>query len=133
MSRFYMADWIIGLAGGLLLGILISASGIDFAGTPWLLVFLVVFVICVLFGAFRIKSKKDLVLRNMVDERLVSVIDKSARNAMVVTYLALLGIFFFKGAPDSIPAISTKLVLLVVAAGLFVFYASYYFYYYRKS
>jgi hypothetical protein len=133
MGRLYVVDWIIGLAGGLLLGVLVSASGLDFSDTPWLPVLIVVFAVLVLFGAFRIKSKKDLVLKNMVDERLVSVIDKSARNALVITYLALLGIVFYKGAPDTISAISAKLILLDVAIGLLAFYASYIFYYYRKG
>jgi uncharacterized membrane protein len=133
MKRLYLADWIIGVGGGLLLGMLIAASGIEIADTPWYLIAVVIFVVIVLFGALRIKNKRDFILKNTVDERLISITDKSARNGLITTYLALLGILFYKGAFDKISTLSINLVLIVIAASMFVFLVSYFFYYYQHD
>jgi cation transport ATPase len=133
MKKLYLADWIIGLIGGLLISMLISASGIEIGGTPWFLVIVAILAIIVLFGAFKIKNKRDLAARNHVDERTISIIDKSARNGLIATYLVLLGILFYKGAFNAVSTLNTNLVLIVIATSLVTYFASYYFYYYRHD
>jgi hypothetical protein len=133
VKKLYLADWIIGLIGGLLISMLISASGMEIGGTPWFLVIVAIFIIIVLFGALKIKNKRDLAVRNHVDERTISIIDKSARNGLIATYLILLGILFYKGASDEASMLSTNLVLTVIAASLVTYFASFYFYYFRHD
>jgi cation transport ATPase len=133
MKKLYLADWVIGLVGGLLMSMLISASGIEIGGTLWFLVIVAIFAIIVLFSASKIKNKRDLESKNHVDERTISIIDKSARNGLIATYLVLLGILFYKGAFDKVSTLSTNLVLIVITASLITYFASYYFYYYRHD
>ncbi len=133
MKKLYLADWIIGLGGGLLIAMLIFASGIEIGGTPWFLVLVAIFAIIVLFGALKVKTKRDLTSKNRVDERTISIIDKSARNGLIATYLVLLGMFFYKGAFGEVSTLSTNLVLIVIAVSLVTYIASYYFYYFRHD
>lgn len=62
-----------------------------------------------------------------VDERIVSIGARSARNALFMTYLVLTG-FIIKDAD----AIDRNALTIVLASGLLTFLASYFFYYYRK-
>ncbi len=64
----------------------------------------------------------------IVDERVVAISAKSARNALLITYLALVA-FIIKNEH----MLDRNSLIIVVAGGLLAFYASYFFYYYRKS
>jgi len=132
MSKFYLADWIIGLAGGILLGNLVLA----FADIPWFVWFILFFIVLavVLFLVIlKVRTKRDFILINKVDERLISILDKSARNGLVAIYLLLLGMGFYLEATNKSLVLSTQMMFLAVAASLLVFYASYYSYYFRHN
>jgi uncharacterized membrane protein len=133
MGKFYIADWVIGIVGGLLSGSLMLAAGIKITDTPWLWVFYTVLAVFVLIGILRIKTKRDFLQRNAVDERLIAITDKSARNGLIATYLILFGITFYTSAQDEPFVLNAQLMLVAIAFSLLVFYVSYYFYYYRRS
>lgn len=62
-----------------------------------------------------------------VDERIVNIGARSARNALFITYLALIGFII----ADTV--IDRNALTIVLASGLLIFLTSYFFYYYRKS
>ena len=134
MRRIYVADILIGVLGGILLSYLFSASGIQIPNTPWLLMIpIVLTVLLAILLVRRFKTREDILRTRWVDERVIAITDKSARNGLVATYLALLVTLLYTGAADEKFVLDAKLLLIVIAAGLFVFCVSYYSYYYRSD
>ena len=134
MRRIYVADILIGVLGGILLSYLFSASGIQIPNTPWLLMIpIVLTVLLAILLVRRFKTREDILRTRWVDERVIAITDKSARNGLVATYLALLVTLLYTGTSDEKFVLDAKLLLIVIAAGLFVFCVSYYSYYYRSD
>lgn len=126
-------DWVSLLAtvfGGVALGLLL-AFGISFERLgPWILLIIIPFLLLAVLLLILPRRVLIGIIKPgaTVDERLVAIGAKSARNALLVTYLALVA-FIIKNADT----LDRNSLIIVLASGLLVFYASYFFYYYRKS
>jgi len=129
-------NWVnilIGVIGGLLLSNLLSASGLNMVLPSVIVVSLLVIVLLIIvvyrFGIRREYFKPTVA----VDERVKTVIDKSARNGFLVTYLTLFAILFYTEVSDMRFILDTKLLIVVIAVNLFVYILSFLFYYYRRA
>ena len=121
---FYLGDWIIGVLGGVLIGNLISASGIDiFPSTLFgIIVVVIVGIIFILAILYQILWPNR--QSTQVDERIVALADKSARNGLIAIYLGLLIVVLMD-------KLDTTALLAVAGASLVIHFASYYLYRYR--
>ncbi len=123
---FYLGDWAIGLVGGLLVGNLMTASGLRvFASTVvGMIVVIAVGVVLILVIVYRIVRPRR--QRIEVDERLKAVWDRSARNGLIVVYLGLLALVLAE-------ELNATALLIVVAASLAAYFSSYCLYRYRTG
>jgi len=123
---FYLGDWAIGLIGGLLVGNLISASGIDIFPSTLvrIIVVVVIGVIFILVILYQILWPKKYGIQ--VDERIVALTDRSVRNGLIAVYLGLLVVVLTD-------KLNTTALLAVAAASLVIHFASYYLYRYRAG
>ncbi|HEY42113.1 MAG TPA: hypothetical protein G4O18_09720 [Dehalococcoidia bacterium] len=123
---FYLGDWAIGVIGGLLIGNLISASGIEiFPSTlVGIIVVVIVGLIFILVILYQIlwPGKQS----TQVDERVIALTDRSARNGLVAIYLGLLIVVLMD-------KLDTTALLAVAGASLVIHFASYYLYRYRAG
>jgi len=123
---FNLGDWTIGLIGGLLVGNLISASGIDiFASTlVGIIVVVLVGVVLILVIVYQILWPRRQSIQ--VDERTTALTDKSARNGLIAIYLGLLIVVL-------VDKLNTTALLAAAGTSLATYIASYYFYRYKAS
>jgi hypothetical protein len=122
----YLGDWAIGLIGGLLVGNLISASGIDIfpstlVGIIVVAIIGIVFVLVILYQILWPRRQGT-----QIDERVIALTDKSARNGLIAIYLGLLIVVL-------IDKLNTTALLAVTGASLVIHFASYYLYRYRAG
>jgi hypothetical protein len=122
----YLGDWAIGLIGGLLVGNLISASGIDIfpstlVGIVVVAIIGIVFVLVILYQILWPRRQGT-----QIDERVIALTDKSARNGLIAIYLGLLIVVL-------IDKLNTTALLAVTGASLVIHFASYYLYRYRAG
>ena len=123
------ANIMIGVFGGIIISNLFRLSNISiFRQLPESL-FLWFSIIILLIGIFLLifkyyVLKKKLVIK--IDERENAIADRSARNALLATYFTLFILLAIGVLPDA------KSLLIVVAAGLFVWFLSFIIYYYRR-
>ncbi len=126
----YWTNIMIGVFGGVILSNLYRLS--DTSIFPqlhenvflWLSIIIVLIAVFLLVFKFIIRKAKP---RFEEDERERAVSDRSARNGLLVTYLTLLILLSLEIPLDA------KSLLIVVAAGLFVWMVSSIFYYYKKA
>ncbi len=122
---YYLLPMFIGVIGGVMLSNLVSEVDID--TEPFLLPFFIVFITAyVLFLVYWYGIRREKYEYIQIDERVEAVINKSARNAFIVTWLAMF-IFVDFGAPDA------DSLLIVVASGLVVLIVSYYVYLFKSG
>ena len=123
---FNLGEWAIGLIGGLLVGNLISSSGIDiFPSTiVGIIVVAIVGVILILVVLYQILWPRR--QSTQVDERIVALIDRSARNGLIAIYLGLLIVVLME-------KLDTTALLAATGASLVIYFASYYLYRYRAG
>ena len=126
----YWLNIVIGALGGVILSNLFRLSDINIFPQLPENVFLWLSIIIVLIGVFLLVFKffiRKVKPRFEEDERERAISDRSARNGLLVTYLTLLILLSLDVPPDA------KSLLIVVAAGLFVWMISSIFYYYKKA
>ncbi len=115
----------IGVIGGVMLSNLVSEVGVDtqqIARTAfWVFMGLIILFLVYWYGIRR--EKYEFIQE---DERTKAIIDKSARNAFIVTWLTMF-VFVDFGAPDA------GSLLIVVGAGLAVLLVSYYGYFFKSG
>ena len=123
---FNLGDWTIGLIGGLLVGNLVSASGIDiFPSTlVGIIVVALVGVVFILVILYQILWPRKQGIQ--VDERIVALSDRSARNGLIAIYLGLLILVLMD-------KLNTTALLAATGASLVIYFASYYLYRYRTG
>ena len=122
---YYILPIFFGVIGSAMLVNLLDEVGVDtepIAQTVGL-VFIGLFILFLIYW-YGIRREKFEYIQ--VDERVEAVINKSARNAFIVTWLCML-IFVDFGAPDA------DSLLIVVAAGLAVLIVSYYAYLFKSG
>jgi len=94
---------------------------------PLIYVLLFLIIVPLIYFQFKYGTQRD---RKRVEfpkaERIRALIDKSARNGFIATWLALFIVVVFR-APDA------NSLLIVVAAGLAVYVASHYIYYFKSG
>ncbi len=115
----------IGIIGGLMLSNLVSEVGVDVQQIART-VFWVFMGLIILFLIYWYGIKKMRYEWIQEDERTRAIVDKSARNAFIVTWLTMF-IFVDFGAPDA------GSLLIVVASGLAVLIVSYYAYLFKSG
>ncbi len=115
----------IGIIGGLMLNNLVSEVGVDvqqIARTAfWVFMGLIILFLVYLYGIKKMRYEWI-----QEDERTRANVDKSARNAFIVTWLTMF-IFVDFGAPDA------ESLLIVVGAGFTVLLVSIYGYYFKSG
>ena len=115
----------IGIIGGLMLNNLVSEVGVDvqqIARTAfWVFMGLIILFLVYLYGIKKMRYEWI-----QEDERTRANVDKSARNAFIVTWLTMF-IFVDFGAPDA------ESLLIVVGAGFAVLLVSIYGYYFKSG
>jgi uncharacterized membrane protein len=115
----------IGIIGGLMLSNLVSEVGVDVQQIART-VFWVFMGLIILFLIYWYGIKKMRYEWIQEDERTRAIVDKSARNAFIVTWLTMF-IFVDFGAPD------TSSLLVAVAAGLVVYIVSGFIYNFKSG
>ncbi len=117
MKRIYWGDWAIGVLGGVLIGNLFTASGLQIAASPVIRIVIVavIGVVLVLYALSLVLLPRK--LTNQADERTVAQSDRSARNGLMVVYLGLLILVI-------ITSLDTMSLLAVTAASLVVYCVS---------
>jgi len=126
-------DWISLLAtvfGSVALGQLMSQTmTVDsYSHWMWLIVapFLLVAILMLILPR---SAMKDIMKPGIsVDERVATISSKSARNALMITYLGLLVLLIIGQDP-----IDRSLLVILPGSGLITFYASYFYYFYARS
>ena len=124
------ANIMIGVLGGIIISNLFRLSDISiFSQLPesvflWLSIIILLIGIFLLVFKYYIRKEK---LRFKEDERESAILDRSARNGLLATYLTLFILLALDILPDA------KLLLITIAAGLFVYLISFIFYYYKKA
>ena len=128
----YLNHWaniMIGVFGGIIISNLFRLSDISiFRQLPESL-FLWLSIIILLIGIFLLIFKYYVLKKRLVvkiDERENAIADRSARNGLLATYFTLFILLAIGVLPDA------KALLIVVAAGLFVWFLSFIIYYYRR-
>ena len=105
---------------------LLSVADIHIGQLPPIVLTFILIVLWLLVAyIFGVRRKKFSIL---ADERMGAITDKSARNALIVTWLGLYVYAFtdFTGTLDT-----TSLLALVVVVGLMVFLTSFVIYYFK--
>jgi len=129
----YLNHWanvMIGVFGGIIITNLFRLSDISiFPQLPenvylWLSIIILLIGIFLLVFKYYIRKVKP---RVEEDERERAILDKSARNGLLATYLTLFILLALDILPDA------KSLLVVIAAGFFVWLISFIFYYYKKA
>ena len=129
----YLNHWaniMIGVLGGIIISNLFRLSDINiFPQLPesvflWLSIIILLIGIFLLVFKYYIRKEKP---RFEEDERENAVSDRSARNGLLATYLTLFILLTLEAPLDA------KSLLIVIAAGLFVWIISFIFYYYKKA
>jgi predicted histidine transporter YuiF (NhaC family) len=129
----YLNHWaniMIGVFGGIIIANLFRLSDISiFPQLPesvflWLSIIILLIGIFLLVFKYYIRKEKP---RLKEDERESAISDRSARNGLLATYFTLFILLAIDIPPDA------KSLLMVIAAGLFVFLISSIFYYYKKA
>lgn len=115
----------IGIIGGLMLSNLVSEVGVDVQQIART-VFWVFMGLIILFLIYWYGIKKMRYEWIQEDERTRAIVDKSARNAFIVTWLTMF-IFVDFGAPDA------ESLLIVVGAGFAVLLVSIYGYFFKSG
>ena len=115
----------IGIIGGLMLSNLVSEVGVDVQQIART-VFWVFMGLIILFLVYWYGIKKMRYEWIQEDERTRALVDKSARNAFIVTWLTMF-IFVDFGAPDA------ESLLIVVGAGFAVLLVSIYGYFFKSG
>jgi len=124
------ANIIIGVLGGIIISSLFRLSDISiFSQLPesvflWLSIIILLIGIFLLVFKYYIRKEK---LRFKEDERESAILDRSARNGLLATYLTLFILLALDILPDA------KSLLIVIATGFFVYLISFIFYYYKKT
>ena len=123
---FNLGDWTIGVIGGLLVGNLIAASGIEiFPSTlVGIIVVALVGVVFILVILYQVLWPRKQGIQ--VDERIAALTDKSARNGLIAIYLGLLIVVLMD-------KLNTTALLAATGASLVIYFASYYLYRYRTG
>ncbi len=126
MKRIYWGDWAIGVLGGVLIGNLFTASGVEIVPSPAvrIIIVAVIGVVLVLYVLSLILLPRK--LTNQVDERTVAQSDRSARNGLLAIYLGLLVLVI-------ITSLDTMSLLAVAAASLAVYCVSVILYRHRPG
>jgi len=120
----------IGVLGGIIISNLFRLSDISiFSQLPesvflWLPIIILLIGIFLLVFKYYIRKEK---LRFKEDERESAILDRSARNGFIATYLTLFILLTLDILPDA------KSLLIVIATGFFVYLISFIFYYYKKA
>ena len=124
------ANIMIGVLGGIIISNLFRLSDINlFPQLPesvylWLSIIILLIGIFLLVFKYYIRKEK---LRFKEDERESAILDRSARNGFIATYLNLFILLTLDILPDA------KSLLIVIATGFFVYLISFIFYYYKKA
>ena len=125
------ANIMIGVLGGIIISNLFRLSDISIFSQLPESVFLWLSIIILLIGIFLLVFKyyirKVRITSFKMDERENAISDRSARNGLLVTYFILFILLALDILPDA------KLLLITIAAGLFVYLISFIFYYYKKA
>lgn len=123
---FNLGDWTIGVIGGLLVGNLIAASGIEiFPSTlVGIIVVALVGVVFILVILYQVLWPRKQGIQ--VDERIAALTDRSARNGLIAIYLGLLIVVLMD-------KLNTTALLAATGASLVIYFASYYLYRYRTG
>ena len=126
-------DWVSLLAtvfGGVALGQLMSQTMTTESYSHWMWLIVAPFLlVAILMLILPRSAMKDIMKPGIsVDERVATISSKSARNALMVTYLGLLILLIIDQDP-----IDRNLLMILPGSGLVVFYASYFYYYYARS
>jgi len=129
----YLNHWaniMIGVLGGIIIVNLFRLSDISiFPQLPesvflWLSIVILSIGIFLLVFKYYIRKVKP---RVEEDERERAILDRSARNGLLATYLTFFILLTIDIPPDA------KSLLIVIATGLFVYLISFIFYYYKKA
>ena len=127
-------EWVglvIGVTGGIIIAHLFRLSDISIfpqlseSVILWLSIIILLIGISLLIFKYYIRKVK--ITSFKMDERENAISDRSARNGLLATYFTL----FILLALDIYP--NARSLLIVVAAGLFVWIISSIFYYYKKA
>ncbi len=122
---YYMLPIFFGVIGSVMLSNLLTEVGVDTEPIAQIVIWVLIgFFILFLVYWYGIKRRRFEYIQ--IDERVEAVINKSARNAFIVTWLAMF-IFVDFGAPDA------DSLLIVVASGLVVLIVSYYVYLFKSG
>jgi len=126
-------DWVSLLAtvfGGVALGQLMSQTMTTESYSHWMWLIVAPFLLVAILMLILPRSALREIIRPgaSVDERVAAISSKSARNALVVTYLSLLILLIID--QDSI---DRNLLIILPGSGLVVFYTSYFYYFYARS
>ena len=120
----------IGVLGGIIIANLFRLSDINiFPQLPesvflWLSIVILSIGIFLLVFKYYIRKVKP---RVEEDERERAILDRSARNGLLATYLTLFILLSIDILPDA------RSLLIVIATGLLVYLISFIFYYYKKA
>jgi hypothetical protein len=123
------ANTMIGVFGGIIIANLFRLSDISIYTRYEGSVILWLSIIILLIGIFLLVFKyyiRKVKLRFIEDERDNAIMDRSARNALLATYFTLFILLSIDILPDA------KLLLIVIAASIFVWLISLIFYHYRR-
>ena len=124
------ANIMMGVFGGIIIADLLRLSDINiFTQLPesvflWLSIIILLIGIFLLVFKYYIRKEK---ISFKIDERENAISNRSARNGLLATYFTL----FILLALDIYP--NARSLLIVIAAGLFVWIISSIFYYYKKA
>lgn len=130
MRYFNWANIMIGVFGGIIISNLLRLSDINIYTHYEKSVFLWLSIIILLIGIFLLVFKyyiRKEKINFKIDERENAISDRSARNGLLATYFALFILLILDIPPDA------RSILIVIAAGLFVWLISFIFYYYKKA
>lgn len=122
-------DWVSLLAttfGGLAFGFLMTWNTV--LSFPLLIVLVIPALLIGILMFFLPTKVKTEVMKPNIDERVATISAKSARNALLVTYLVLVILLIADQA-----SLKSTLLVLLPGSGLLVFYSSYLFYFYARS
>ena len=124
------ANIMMGVFGGIIIADLLRLSDINiFTQLPesvflWLSIIILLIGIFLLVFKYYIRKEK---ISFKIDERENAISNRSARNGLLATYFTLFILLALDISPNA------RSLLIVVAAGLFVWIISSIFYYYKKA
>jgi predicted histidine transporter YuiF (NhaC family) len=131
MKYFIWPNIMIGVFGGIIISNLLRLSDFSiyarYEGSLFLWLSIIILLIGLFLLVFKYYIRKVRITSFKMDERENAISDRSARNGLLATYFTL----FILLALDIYP--NARSLLIVIAAGLFVWIISSIFYYYKKA